>query len=84
MILDNGKKCALLPRYIVSDNERLDLLSAETDLFFYDDVFRKYKEEFKDALVKETTPLSKDIFPMPIESFLLGQGKVWSCSYQKE
>lgn len=55
VIIENGEKYFLLPRYIVSDDETLDLLSDETDLFFYDDVFREYKEEFKEALIKETT-----------------------------
>ncbi len=55
VITENGEKYFLLPRYIVSDDETLDLLSDETDLFFYDDVFREYKEEFKEALIKETT-----------------------------
>lgn len=55
VVIENGKKYFLLPRYIISDDETLDLLSDEIDLFFYDDVFREYKEEFKEALIKETT-----------------------------
>lgn len=55
VVIEDGKKYFLLPRYIDLNDEKLDLLSDDTDLFFYDDVFRKYKEEFKDALVKETT-----------------------------
>lgn len=54
VIIENGIKYFLLPRYITYD-ETLDLLSDETDLFFYEDVFRNHKEEFNDALIKETS-----------------------------
>lgn len=44
----------LLPRYRIVGADQLDLLSDETDLYYYEDVFREYKEAFSDAWVKET------------------------------
>ena len=55
VVIENGERCLLLPRYIISSTGGLDLLSDETNFFFDDDVFREYKDEFKDAFVKETT-----------------------------
>ena len=50
----DGQKLILLPRYIISGDEYLDLLSYETNLFFEEDVFREYKELFSSAFVAET------------------------------
>lgn len=53
VVIDN-EKYMCLPRYVLSGNERLDLLSHETNLFFEEDVFREYKSIFSEALVCET------------------------------
>ncbi len=54
VVKEGDQKYFLLPRYVVTDTDKLDLLSDETDLFFEEDVFREYKEAFSDALVKES------------------------------
>lgn len=54
VLMIDGQKLILLPRYIISGDEYLDLLSYETNLFFEEDVFREYKELFSSAFVEET------------------------------
>ena len=54
VLIVDSQKLILLPRYIVSGDEYLDLLSYETNLFFEEDVFRGYKELFSTAFVAET------------------------------
>lgn len=54
VIEEETEKYVLLPRYVISNNEYLDLLSEETNLFFEEDVFRKYKKAFLSAMIKET------------------------------
>lgn len=54
VLMVDGRKLILLPRYIISGDEYLDLLSYETNLFFEEDVFREYKELFSSAFVAET------------------------------
>lgn len=47
-------KSILLPRYVMSGEDSLDLLSYDTNLFFEEDVFGEYKSVFASALIKET------------------------------
>lgn len=54
IIYQNNEKCVLLPRYILDSNGNIDLLNEESDLFYYEDVFRGYKENFKKAHIDVT------------------------------
>lgn len=43
----------ILPRYIVSNNESIDLLDSNSDLFFEEDVYRDFKSLFLGAYIKD-------------------------------
>ena len=49
--IDNVKY-AVLPRYILDDENKIDLLDNNTDFIFDEDVFRKYKADFLKAYYK--------------------------------
>lgn len=57
IINEDNTKYVLLPRYIESSGNKIDLLDEESTLQPNEDVFGKHKKEFKDAFVKDYNDL---------------------------
>lgn len=57
VIKKNDDTYVLLPRYMKSNNAKVDLLDEETVLQPNEDVFGKHKKEFREAFVKEYNDL---------------------------
>ncbi len=51
IVFDNDIRYILLPRYLIDNAEKIDLLSNEIELD--DDIFGNYKDAFKDAIYME-------------------------------
>lgn len=51
IVFDNDQRYLLLPRYLIVNSEKIDLLSNEVESD--DDIYGDYKNQFKDAFFKE-------------------------------